>query len=103
MTKERHMHHLRIALWDVTSGTADEILELARPGILPIFEEQPGFVRYEVGKLDDGGIVSFSVWETRDEATRAVQLAHAWVNDNVGDRLKLRDEHIGDISWDEAL
>jgi Antibiotic biosynthesis monooxygenase len=99
--KETHMRHLRIALWDVTSGTADEVLETARRGFVPIFEQQPGFVRYEAGKLDDGGTVSFSIWETRDEAHHAVELAHSWVNDNLSDRLRLREEHIGDISWDE--
>jgi hypothetical protein len=42
---------------------------------VPIFEKQPGFVRYEIGKLDNGGIVSFSIWETSEEAQRAVDLA----------------------------
>jgi len=65
------MRHLRLALWTVTSGTADEALDIAKDGIVPLFEKQPGFVRYEVGKLDDGGIVSFSIWETVEEATHA--------------------------------
>ena len=96
------MRHLRIALYDMTSGTAEEAIEIARAGILPIFEEQPGFVRYEVGSLDNGGVVSFSVWETADEAQHAVDLAASWVKDNLADRIKLREEHTGDLSWDEA-
>ena len=96
------MRHLRIALYDMTSGTADEAIEIARKGILPLFEAQPGFVRYEVGSLDNGGVVSFSVWETADEAQAAVDLAASWVKDNLADRIKLREEHTGDLSWDEA-
>jgi hypothetical protein len=46
--------------------------------------------------------VSFSIWETGDEATRAVELAHDWVKDNLADRIKLREEHTGDIAWDDA-
>jgi hypothetical protein len=43
------MRHFRVALYDVTSGSPDEVIELARAGFRPIFETQPGFVRYEVG------------------------------------------------------
>jgi len=96
------MRHLRIALYDMTSGTPEEAIEIARKGILPLFEEQPGFVRYEAGSLDNGGIVSFSVWETADEAQHAVDLAATWVRDNLADRIKMREEHTGDLAWDES-
>jgi len=96
------MNHLRLAIYNVTSGTAQEATDIARKGILPLFKKQPGFVRYEVGTLDDGGIVSFSVWETGDEAQAAVDLAASWVADNLADRVSLRDSHVGDISWDEG-
>ena len=46
------MRHFRVALFDVISGTAEEVIEIARAGLVPIFETQPGFVRYEVGVLD---------------------------------------------------
>jgi hypothetical protein len=94
-------HHLRIALYNTTSGTADEAVDIARKGMIPLYEAQPGFVRYEVGTLDDGGIVSFSVWETEDEARRAIDLAAEWVKENLADRVKLRDEHTGSMSWEE--
>jgi hypothetical protein len=95
-------HHLRIALYDMTSGTVDETIEIARAGMIPLYEAQPGFVRYEVGALDDGGVVSFSVWETGDEAQRAIELAATWVKENLADRIKLREEHTGNMSWEEA-
>jgi hypothetical protein len=97
------MRHFRVALYDVTSGPVQEVIELARSGFVPIFEKQPGFVRYEVGELDNGGIVSFSVWETGDEAQRAVELAADWVRENVADRVRLREEHTGDVAWDDPV
>ena len=96
------MRHLRVALYDVTSGTPQEAIEIARKGFRPLLEQQPGFERYEVGTLDNGGIVSFSVWDTADEAQHAIDLAASWVRDNLADRVKLREEHTGDVSWDEA-
>jgi len=95
------MRHFRVALYDLTSGTADEVIEIARAGFLPIFEEQPGFVRYEVCVLDNGGIASFSIWETADEAQRAVELAADFVKENIANRVRLRDEHTGDVAWDD--
>jgi hypothetical protein len=56
-----------------------------------------------VGVLDDGGILSFSVWETADEAHTAVALAADWVKENLASRFKLREEHTGDVAWDEEL
>ena len=95
------MRHFRVALFDVTSGTAEEVIEIARAGLVPILETQPGFVRYDVGVLDDGGILSFSIWETADEAQRAVDLAADFVRDNLADRERLRDQHTGDVAWDD--
>jgi hypothetical protein len=97
------MRHLRIALYDMKSGTAEEALEIARNGMIPLYEQQPGFVRYDVGTLDNGGVVSFSIWETADEAQRAIELAHDWVRENLADRVSLREEHTGDMAWDETL
>jgi hypothetical protein len=96
------MRHFRIALYDVISGTADEANEIASTRFRPIFEQQPGFVRYEVGTLDNGGVVSFSVWETADEARRAVESAADFVKEYLASRARLREEHTGDISWDDS-
>ena len=97
------MRHFRLALYDMTSGTAEEAIEIARDRIIPLFEQQPGFVRYEVGSIDSGGVVSFSVWETEDEALHAEEVAAEFVRENLADRMKLREEHTGDLAWDEAL
>ena len=86
----------------MTSGTAEDAIEIARKGILPLFEAQPGFERYEVGTLDNGGIVSFSIWDTADEAQHAADLAATWVKENLADRIKLREQHTGDLAWDQS-
>ena len=97
------MRHLRIALYDLTSGTVDEAIEIARTGAIPLFEAQPGFVRYEVGSLDNGGVVSFSIWETADEAEHANEVAADFVAENLENRITLRELHTGNVAWDESL
>jgi hypothetical protein len=37
--------HVRIATYTLKKGTADEVAEVARTGMLAIFKDQPGFVR----------------------------------------------------------
>ncbi|MEI7760579.1 MAG: hypothetical protein WCJ67_07360 [Thermoleophilia bacterium] len=95
------MSHFRVALYDLKSGTADEAAELAGAGMLPIFKSLPGYIRYEVGQLDDGGLVSFSVWMTSTEAQHATVAASDWVAEHLASRISLRDEHTGELYWDE--
>jgi heme-degrading monooxygenase HmoA len=95
------MRHFRVALYDITSGTAEEAEAIARDRVIPLFESQPGFVRYEVGTLDTGGIVSFSIWETEAEALKAIEIAAEFVEEHLADRCRLREEHTGNIAWDE--
>lgn len=97
------MRHFRVAMYDTVSGTAEEAVEIARKDMIPLYEAQPGFVRYEVGVLDDGGVLSFSVWETDEEAHRAIEIAADWVKGHLADRIEKREEHTGNLSWDEAL
>ena len=52
-------------------------------------------------KLDTGGIVSFSIWETEGEAEDAVAAAASWVEENLADRISLRELHTGDLELDE--
>ena len=95
------MRHLRLALYDMTSGTAHEAIEIARKGSCRC-SSSSRLRRYEVGTLDNGGVVSFSIWETADEAQQATDLAASWVKDNLADRVSLRESHTGDVAWDEG-
>jgi heme-degrading monooxygenase HmoA len=94
------MDHVRVATYKVTKGTAKEVADLAEAGMLAIFRKQPGFVRYGLAELDDGRLISISVWETHDEAEAAVGQASSWVADNIADRIALDDNHVGDFLFD---
>ena len=94
--------HVRIAIYSLTQGTAEETAELAKAGMLPIFKAQPGFVRYGLVLLDDGTVASVSVWETHDEAEAANVAAADWVAANLAERVALQNTHVGDFLFDEG-
>ena len=94
--------HVRIAVYSLEKGTAEEAADLAKGGMLPIFKAQPGFVRYGVGLLDDGNLVSVSIWETHAEAEAANRVAADFVAKNMADRIKLANTHVGDYFFDEG-
>jgi uncharacterized protein YcbX len=94
--------HVRIAIYALKRGTAEETAELAKGGMLPIFRDQPGFVRYGLALLDDGSVASVSVWETHGEAEAANVAAADWVAANLADRVELQNAHVGDFLFDES-
>jgi heme-degrading monooxygenase HmoA len=77
-------------------GDAEEIIEKARTGILPIFRAQPGFIAYGV-MVRGGQLISMSAWDSEDDARAADELAKAWVAENVD--MTVANSFIGDYEW----
>lgn len=94
------MNCTRIALYDITSGTFDDVVSQARTGMAPLFQHSPGFLSYGVAKIDKAAFVSLSTWETREQADAATTKAAGWVKTNSQDRFTLRENYIGDLAID---
>jgi len=97
------MQYLRIANYDITNGTFQEIAESAKTGMLRKFQEQPGFVRYGLADLGDKKCLSLSVWETRDQAQAATPVAASWVKENLADRIELKSSSVGDLVFFQGV
>jgi heme-degrading monooxygenase HmoA len=93
------MQHLRLATYGINKGTFQEVAENAKTGMLPKFQEQPGFVRYGLADLGDKNCVSISVWETREQAEAAAPMAATWVREHLADRIELRTNSVGDLAF----
>jgi heme-degrading monooxygenase HmoA len=91
------MQHVRVATYAITSGTAEEVIRAARDGMLPVFQQQPGFMGYGVAEDGNGTILSISRWDTHEAAERATGTAAEWVRDNLADRLSLLSSYVGDF------
>jgi hypothetical protein len=83
------VQHVRVAKYRVTSGTAQEVADLAQSGMLKVFMDHAGFISYGVADAGDGTILSISHWDTHDEAEAAAGVAREWVASNIADRIEL--------------
>ena len=77
-------------------GDAEEIIDKARTGILPIFQKQSGFVAYGV-MVRGNQLISMSAWNSESDARVADELAKAWVSENVD--MTVVSSFIGDYEW----
>jgi heme-degrading monooxygenase HmoA len=96
------MSHVRIGIYGLTSGTAGEVGDQAREGMLTLFRAQPGFRAYGLAETQEGKVVSMSLWDSREQAERANELAASWVKENIADRVRLEGAQVGDFMFYES-
>ena len=91
--------HLRLAIYDLTKGSVEEVAGLAKDGMLPLFSTQPGFIEYGLADIGDRKAASITVWETREQAEQSVGVASTWVRENIADRVRLQTSYVGDLAF----
>jgi len=94
--------HARIATYEVTGGTADEIIGVVKDGLLSVFQRSPGFIRYGVVDPGDGTVVSLSLWSSQPDAERAVGDAASFVRDRLSDKVMLLSNAVGNLAFFEG-
>ncbi len=87
--------HGRMAKYTFT-GDAQEIARTAEEGMLPIFQGIPGFKAYSI-LANDSAIISFSAWESAEEAEEASKTIASWVAENLADKIQLIEAQIGEV------
>ena len=92
------MQYTRLSTYDLTKGTFAELTGIVEKGLLPTFAKEPGFVNYGLVDAGNHKVVAISIWETRDEAQKSVDMADSWVKANVADRVRLVSTSIGDLA-----
>lgn len=95
------MRNIRVALYDITSGTYADVLSKAKTaGLVPMFEAKPGFTSLSLAEVGAGTFISLSTWETREQADAASAAAAEWVKTNIREQVRLRHNYVGDLSLD---
>ncbi len=93
--------HGRIARYSYT-GDAHELAQRAEEGVVPVFRAQPGFKGYTLVETD-GEIISFSAWDSVEQAEAASAAIAAWVADNMSEDLSLEDARYGEVLFSSTL
>ncbi len=93
--------HGRMARYTI-SGDAQELARSAEEGMLPIFQAQSGFKGYSLVE-SDGELISFSAWESTENAEAANIAAASWVAENMADKAELKEARIGEILLSTTL
>lgn len=93
--------HGRMARYSYT-GDAHELARKAEEGMLPIFESQPGFKAYSLIASDDE-VISFSAWETSEQAEAANAAARDWIAENMQGQIELNEAKTGEILLSTTL
>ncbi|MEI7591891.1 MAG: hypothetical protein WCK41_01575 [Actinomycetes bacterium] len=99
------MNHVRIATFDITHGTVDEIVEAvsSEGGLRDVFRSLPGFQSNSLIEIDPITCISISVWETHEAAEHAVVESAIWVAEHVESRTHRTANWVGEARyWDLA-
>jgi hypothetical protein len=91
--------HIRFAIYELTTGTFQELSSLAKAGVLPLFSKEPGFIEYGVADIGDRKVCSITIWETREQAEKSVYISSTWVKENVSNRVRLMTSYVGELAF----
>ena len=93
--------HARMARYAFV-GDPRELAQLAEAEVVPFLQGQPGFKSYSLTD-SNGEIISFSIWDTQEQAEEASAAIANWVTDRIGDRVELKETRLGEVLLSTAL
>ena len=68
--------------YNVTPNSADEVIERAVDGFMPIISKSPGFVSYDLVNTGRDTVTSISTFESQAATEKSNELAATWINEN---------------------
>ena len=97
------MQYVRIAKYSINKGTFQEIADQAKTSLLPMLQEQTGFIRYGLADMGEQYCLSMSLWNTREDAVASENVAAKWTRENLGDKVLLKSSHVGTLAFFEGV
>ena len=94
------MRHVRVAIYETKPNTFDTLIAQARKDLESSLRRQPGFVSYQVAKLDGNRSASLTVFETRAAAENGARIIEDWVKKNMVKDVTSSQMHLGELAID---
>ncbi len=76
-----------IRRYRIRSGSASDIIEKVKEGLVPLLERTPGFAGYFLVNAESNRATSFTIGDDREAVERMNRVALDWVRENLPDRL----------------
>lgn len=92
----KQMNYTRVGVYKLV-GNLDDVVTKVRDLALPMYKEQPGFVTYYLSKNEDGTLLSYSVWESREAAEKASQTMSTFAEENLSGVVELQQDYNGEV------
>jgi hypothetical protein len=96
------MRHVRVAIYEMKPNTFDAAINKAKKDLVDSLRQQPGFVSYQVAKLDGNRTASLSVFETRAGAENGARIIEEWVKKNMARDVIGSQIHLGELAIDSS-
>ena len=93
------MSFVRVAVYRIKPGSAEEIFAKTTATMLPFYREQPGFIAYEGVKTGEDGVISLSTWESRLQAEEATRRSAAFVQENLSELIVSAENYVGEVGF----
>ncbi|WP_445399394.1 antibiotic biosynthesis monooxygenase [Zobellella sp. An-6] len=75
--------HASIRRYKTRPGAAEELLQRVNAGFAAIIGQAPGFIAYYALNAGNNVVVSFSLFDSADNAAASNRLAADWVRENI--------------------
>ncbi|MBL1377814.1 antibiotic biosynthesis monooxygenase [Zobellella iuensis] len=75
--------HASIRRYKIRPGAAEELLQRVNQGFAAIISQAPGFIAYYALNAGNDVVVSFSLFDSADNAAASNRLAADWVRENI--------------------
>jgi hypothetical protein len=76
-----------------------EFLRKAEVELLPLYHDLPGFVGYSVARIDDVSAISWSLWQTYDQAKQSITASKHMITVGFGAQIDGIQSLVGELPF----
>jgi ketosteroid isomerase-like protein len=91
------MSFIRIGTYQCGLDGADEVVRRAEQTLVPSYRKRPGFLSYVLGTTPGDQVLSFSLWQTLEQAMASKGVAERWVQDSARGLVLSGESLVGEV------